>query len=294
MDTNVSPSPGGGGKSPKVTKRDSKLHSPCRVLVKKMSPEKIKSLTSPKRSPKKDMEVTIIPRYSQSEGGQEELTGIIRIKTVAAPVQKRKSRESSKSEDGASRKQEKRKSKEGKKEKREKNKKSRSREQSVDKSDESPGSQNDLPKLKEMTVTCAPIDAPTTMLFKTKASVKIYDPTQTTSSPMSSESRTPQTPDVRTPQTPDVQTPQTPDLRTSQTPDLGTPQTPSVTNTDIGTPQTPETQSNQPLSVNSSVENHQGTPIQPSPASLPSPTTPLTPSTSGKTCLCLHVAYNPA
>ena len=87
-------------------------------------------------------------------------------------------------------------------------------------------------------------------LFRTKASVKIYDPTQTSSPNSSEQSHTPQTPDVP------PQTPVTPDGNAN---------------------------SQQPLSVSSGAGDTQPGAVQPSPSTvIPSPTTPRTPSTSGK------------
>ena len=244
------------GEDAKQVKRDQKLASPCKVVVKRMSSGSLRSFHGSGPS-KEEYYSELKEEHSEVE---TDANGNVNNKSPVEYARKRKSIEGAQMTKEEVTMQEKKPNKKltepkGRKGRGRKNQAAAVREQTkVEPKDE----ETEMPiRLPVATAGTAPIGPPAdatqqaASLFRTKASVKIYDPAQTSSPNSSEQSNTPQTPDIRTPQT----------------------------------PITPESniQGQQPASVNSNVSNSHQAVIQPSPScSLPSPTTPRTPSTSGK------------
>ena len=244
------------GDESKPVKKDQKLASPCKVVVKRIPSGSLVTLNSSSTS--KDPQEESCSQFKEEHVEVEtDANGNLRTKLKVQSMKKRKSLDSSaetKDDIVVQEKRQNRKTTENKtrKGRGKKNRETVLSEQSEDVQDKEEDIEMPI-RLPLATAGTASIGPPAgatqqaASLFRTKASVKIYDPTQT-SSPNSSEQS------IRTPQT----------------------------------PITPEssTQGQQPLSVNSNVSDSQQAVIHPSPScSLPSPLTPRTPSVSGKTLL---------
>ncbi len=234
-------------------RRDQKLESPCKVVVKRIHTSSVNPINV---SDESDDDARKSCSADTKLGEQAEITAIdtevetdananVRAKGATGRVKKRASADTFVMDTDVITNSEKRQRKKepdaGAKKRRGRNS-AASREESV----------NELKKESARVDTHGPppVGPPVgatqqaASLFRTKASVKIYDPTQTSSPNSSEQSNTPQTPDLS------IQTPQTP-----VTPDP---------------------------SVNSAVSEGQQSLVHPSPScSVPSPTTPRTPSTSG-------------
>ena len=257
-----------------MKKRDQKLASPCKVMVKRMSSGSLKSFHG-SGSSKDEYCSELKEEHLEVE---TDANGNVNTKVSIQSTRKRKSVEKSQMvKEGVPAVQERKPNKrttepKGKKGRGRKSQAAALREQTEDiqPKEERPA----IPiRLPIATAGTTPIGPPAgaaqqaASLFRTKASVKIYDPTQTSSPNSSEQSNTPQTPDIRTPQT----------------------------------PITPESiQGQPPPSVSSNISESQQVIIQPSPScSLPSPTTPRTPSTTGKNAwlsnieCCLWMCYPP-
>ena len=244
------------GDESKPLKKDQKLASPCKVVVKRIPKGSAMTLNSSSTS--KD------PQEGSSSQFKEEYievdtdaNGNLRTNLKVQAMKKRKSVGSVGETKDDIVVQEKRQNRKTTEKKTRKGRSKKNQEtvlsqqtEDVQAKEEDVEMPNRLPLATAGTTSIGPPVGATQQaasLFRTKASVKIYDPTQT-SSPNSSEQS------IRTPQT----------------------------------PITPEsiTQGQQPLSVNSNVSDTQQAVVHPSPScSLPSPMTPRTPSVSGKTLL---------
>ena len=236
------------GEEVKPVKKDQKLASPCKVVVKRISGGSHVAV-SPFSSAKDVQEDGENEVKQENIEEETDANGNLRTKVKATSVKKRKSDHSSSATKNV---QEKRQPKKGTENKASKTRGKKNRDAVASKqTEDAPVKEENVETPTRLataeTVSIGPPAGATQQaasLFRTKASVKIYDPTQT-SSPNSSEQS------VRTPQTP-------------ITPESGI-------------------QGQQPLSVSSNVSDSHQAIIHPSPScSLPSPTTPRTPSVSGK------------
>ena len=244
------------GDESKPVKKDQKLASPCKVVVKRIPSGSLVTLNSSSTS--KDPQEESSSQFKEEHIEVEtDANGNVRTKLKVQSMKKRKSLDSLAETKDDIVVQEKRQNRKTTESKTRKGRGKKNQEIVLsEKTEEVQDKEEDiempirLPLAASETTSIGPPAGATQQaasLFRTKASVKIYDPTQT-SSPNSSEQS------IRTPQT----------------------------------PITPEssTQGQQPLSVNSNVSDSQQAVIHPSPScSLPSPVTPRTPSVSGKTLL---------